>query len=635
MAAPARRTSSRRNLIAVGMVAVAAIVAAVWWQVAPSTKPAKVPTTAQREGRTPGAMRLIDGKWQRIDPRDPRIGGGFVIPRTADGMVRVEGKVYELGSAKTSSVSGVEVVFSGSAGEATTMSDADGHYHVDLEPGSYRAFVRGDGVLSIGPRVDDRLPTAPQPGVAGLPDDQLASALVLVEDQRGIDLPVVRGGTITGKVVDRSGRPIRGAVVRAMGAPVRPVLGTDLAETTADGTFHLDVPAGNYRLQASHSSFAGVPDDDATFVQVEVGDNVQRDLTLVAGCVIEGRVMVAGGAASSDGAIEKQWGASDEEFAPAGTIAADGTFRWTTTETTDVVLRAWPWKSPPTTSRKFACQEGARYRDVVFTVPDRAPDMAGVVVTADGKPARFAFLDITALSPGGINQQERADADGRWGIFAMPPGDYRIQVFVADGGVVNETVTSPRTDIRLVLGGVGSITGTIAGIDNGSFTLELAGCDDGAGRLDRVRRQLVVPVHAGRYRIDGVPACGQSVIARSPDRERSESVTVEAGGVARLDLDLGARKKKLVTGVVTGPDGARVQDATVTAAYGDDSARTTTDANGWFSIETYAGEGIYAYKRDMQAFAMVGEADVPEERVDLQLAGDVRTFDDVIEGDSP
>jgi hypothetical protein len=616
MAAPAHR---RRGLLVAGVAVVAAIAALLWWRFggdpAQSAAPAK--PAALRADREPGVMRLIDGTWQRVDPRDPR--AGITIPsRVADGMVRVEGKVYELD--KAIAVVGVEVVFSGSTGEATTMTDTDGRYRVDLEPGTYRAFVRGDGVLSIGPRLDDRLPAPPQPGVAGLPDDQIAPALTLVEDQRGIDLPVVRGGTISGKVVDAGGRPIRGAVVRAIGSPIRPVLGTDLAETGADGSYRLDVPVGGYRLEAAHPAYAGIAEsDDTAFVAVDVGRDTERDLTLIAGCVIEGKVVLARGGPAADGAIEKQFGPTGNDFAPAGKIDADGGFRWTTTDPQDVVLRAWPWKSPPSESRSFACKDGARFSGVVFTVPDRDPDIAGVVVSADGKPVPFAFLDITALTAGGLNQQERADADGRWGVYAMPPGDYRIQVFVPEGGVVNTIVTAPVSGLELRLSGVGSIAGAVKGIDTGSFTLELGGCDDGSGRNDRVRRTIVVPVRAGNYRVDGIPACAQPVVAHGLDRQQVDGVTVEANGVAKLDLDLSPRKRKTITGVVTGPDGMPVEGATVTAAYGDDAARDETDAAGRFSIQTYAGEGIYAYKGSMQAFAMVGEADVPEERVDLRI----------------
>jgi hypothetical protein len=489
--------------------------------------------------------------------------------------------------------------------------------------------VRGDGVLSVGPRIDDRLPSPPLPGVAGLPDDQIAPILAVFEDQRGIDLPVVRGGTIAGKVTDGAGHPISGAVVRAFGAPVRPVLGTDLAETDSDGTYKLEVPTGGYRLEASHPSFAGVPDsDDNAFVAVDAGQDVTRDLTLASGCMIEGKIVLARGGVSRDGAIERKFGPTDDDFAPAGKIAADGSFRWTTTEPGEVVLRAWPWKAPPSESRRFECKEGARFTGVVFTVPDRAPDIAGVVVTVDGKPVPFAFLDITALSAQGINQQERADADGKWGVFAMPAGEYRIQVFVGDAGVVNQVVSAPVTDVRLVLSGTGAIAGTVKGIDTGSFTLELGGCDDGSGRDDRVRRQVVVPVRNGTYRVEGVPACSQAVTSHGPDRTQIDAVVVEAGGVAKLDLDLAPRKRKQITGVVTGPDGAPVEGATVTAAYGDEAARAETDARGRYTIETYAGEGIYAYKHDMQAFAMVGEADVPEERVDIRLDHASGDYDD-------
>jgi hypothetical protein len=616
---------SRQRLIALLAVLVTVIAVIAWQRGGGPTagKPAAGAEPAAAGSKRPlGVMRRIDGKWVRIAPNDPRAG---VVGPTPDGMVRVEGKVYELD--KTDAVPGVEVVFSGASGEATTMTDLTGRYRLDVEPGAYRAFVRGDSVLSIGPRIDDRLPSTPQAGVAGVPDDQIATSLVLREDEHGIDLPVVRGGTVTGRVVDGSGRPVASAVVRALGSVVRPVLGTDLAETDGDGRFRLDLPVGTYALEASHDRFAGVDQVNRDpLVQVEAGRDATIEIVMVLGCVVEGRVLTASGTPSGDGALERKFGASDLEFGPTGKIDADGTFRWTTTTEGEVTLRAWPWKSTHSGARTFACRDGARFSDVVFQIPNTGPDMSGTVVMADGTPARFAFLDIFALGPDGINQQERADADGNWGVFAMPPGEYRISVFVPDGGVVTQTITSPASNIRLVLGGTGSIAGKVAGIDDGSFTMELGGCDDGVGREDRVRRQVVVPIRGGTYRVDTVPACAQTIIARAPTRERTESVTVAAGGVTDLDLDLGPRRKKRVTGIVS-DDRGPVEGALVTAAYGDDQARAETDSRGWYEIETYAGEGIYAYRGSAQAFATVGEADVPEERVDLRL-GNEEEFDD-------
>lgn len=624
-----------RKAVLVGIAVVVAIAAAVIWLGSGGSGGASAagdrgaPRTATTH-RAPGVMRFIDGTWQRVDPRDPR---AKVVPRTPNGMVRVAGQVYE--GDHTHGVAGVEVVFSGFTGEATTMSDGDGRYALDVTPGPYRAFVRGDDVLSVGPRVHDRLPSPPQPGVAGVPDDQVAPVLMLAEDQNGIDLAVVRGGTIVGKVVDRAGKPIAGAVVRAVGGDgMRPVLGSDLSETDTDGAYRLELPAGGYRLEASHDRYAGVDDGDGTItgIFVEPGQQMEQDLVLVSGCVIEGKVLLASGAPSGDGALEKQWGATDDDFGPTGKIDSDGHFRWTTTEAAPIVLRAWPWKSPPTQPRRFDCRDGARYRDVVFTVPDREPDMAGVVVTADGQPARYAFLDITALSGGGINQQERADGDGAWGVYAMPPGDYRIRVFVPDAGVVTETVTSPRRDIRLVLGGTGAIAGKTTGLDAGSFTLELGVCDDDGG--DRTHRVVVVPVHNGTYRIDGIPACDQAVIARAPEHEIEQRVTVPVGGVATLDLNLAPRIHKHLEGTVTGPDGNPVQGAVVAMTYADNDG-AVTDASGHFDLDVVSGEGVYATKGDnLRGFIQVGDAAVPVEHVDIHLA-EVTIDDQLLEGDEP
>jgi hypothetical protein len=616
MAAPARSPPRRRRALVGGAIAVAVVAVVVWWQVGEAGGGGRAPVSASRPAagpRKPGVLRWIDGAWQRVDPRDPR---ARLVAPVADGMVRVEGMVYE--GDRTRPVAGVEVVFSGPAGEETTMADGAGHYQLDVKRGWYRAFVRGDGVLSVGPRVDDRLPSPPVPGVAGVPDDQVAPSLVLVEDQHGIDLAVVRSALIAGRVTDRAGHPIAGAVVRARGdgGALRPVLGSDFAETESDGTYRLEVPASSYILEASHDRFAGL-DGNYIAVSVAPGDRIERDLTLVAGCVVEGKVLLASGVPSGDGALERQWGSDENNFGPTGKVDADGSFRWATTEEDTIVLRAWPWKSTHSESRRFDCREGARYSGVTFTIPNAGPDMAGVVVDADGQPARYAYLDITALSPGGLNQQERADGDGEWGVYAMPPGDYQIDVFTPDGGVVRQIVTSPRQDIRLVLGGTGSIAGK-AGFDAGSFTLALGGCDD-IGRGDRLRRHRVVPVHNGTYRVDGIPACTQTIEARTLDREQLVSVTVPAGGIATADLNLAPRIKKRVVGVVLGPDGSPVEGATVTPPYAD-SVGAVTDSAGRFQIETYGGEGLSAYKGAMQGFAMVGDADVPVEHVEIRLS---------------
>jgi hypothetical protein len=111
----------------------------------------------------------------------------------------------------------------------------------------------------------------------------------------------------------------------------------------------------------------------------------------------------------------------------------------------------------------------------------------------------------------------------------------------------------------------------------------------------------------------------QSVEAETLDREQIVSVSVPAGGITTVDLNLAPRVKKRVVGMVYDPDGRPIEGATVTPPYAD-NVGAVTDASGRFELDTFGGEGLTAYKSGMQGFAMVGDADVPVERVEIHLS---------------
>ncbi|MDQ3296534.1 MAG: carboxypeptidase regulatory-like domain-containing protein [Myxococcota bacterium] len=463
---------------------------------------------------------------------------GAQIPRIApardDGMVSITGTILEVGSGAP--VPAVEVVFRSSAGEESTTADKDGTYHLEVPAGMYRAFVRDDAVLSVGRMDRVRLPGLPTAETAGVPDEALMPLVVATRDADGVDLSVIRGGALEGRVVDGSGRPVANAVLRAVGDIVRPTLGTDIVETSDDGVFVMRLPAGQYRLDASHARFAGVADGGQ--ITIESGSTIRTEVTLVPGCVIAGRIVGLGGRATNDGAIERQWGSTAFEFAPTGTIESDGTFRWATTDEVDVVLRAWPWMSPPSESKVFSCRSGARYENVVFTIPDRQPDIAGVLRDHAGAPVPFANLDLAPLDHGGIAQQERTDAEGRFGVFHMPAGRYTITAHAHGRGVVSTTITSPRVGLELALSGTGRLEGTTALLENGSFELVLGAClDDGTVSLPRDHR--LVSVVDSRFTVDDVPACDLKFVALRRGDARSGRAIVPAGGVAQIEIGFG------------------------------------------------------------------------------------------------
>ena len=542
------------------------------------------------------------------------------VPDDPDRDVIIAGTIVD---ARTGApVPNVEVVFRNETGEETVMAAADGRYKIEIARGRYHAFVRDESVLSVGRPDNSRLPSLPSAEVAGVPDEGLMPIVVAARDAEAVDLSVTRGGAILGQVVDLRGAPIAGAVVRARGGAWRPALGTDVAETDSAGRFSLHLPAGAYALEATHERYAGVA-DSSTRVNLIAGARVASTLTLTAGCVIAGRVLDARGNPSGDGAIEKRWGTTDLEFGPTGRVESDGTFRWVTTEELDVTLRAWPWKSPPSTSRTFSCRDGARFTNVVFQLQDRTPDIEGTLVDENGAPVPFAFVDFAPQSPGGIGQQERTDAEGRWQVFSMPSGQYRISASAAGHGVTVATVTAPARDVALQLGGVGRIEGTTTLLANGTFELTDVTCADaqrGRGGIRLAQQHRLVQVTAGHFTIDDLPAC--NVWARATWRDQNVRLDVEvpANGTATVELELGPPRAKTVRGTVRDEDGRPVPDALVTAAYkADRNTLTRTDGTGRYSLQTFSGATINVEAQGSSGMATVGQANVDEEQVDVTL----------------
>ncbi|MBA3539774.1 MAG: carboxypeptidase regulatory-like domain-containing protein [Deltaproteobacteria bacterium] len=543
-----------------------------------------------------------------------RSGSLAFTPQDTDGVV-VSGTVIDVET--NTPVGGVEVVFRSPAGEESTTSNADGTYRIRMPEGIYRAFVRDDLVLSVGRPDHVRLLPAPSAETAGVPDEALMPLVMANSDVDGMDLSVLRGGTVIGRVVDPAGRPIAGAVLRTRGNGLRPTLGTDTAESDADGHFELRIPAGFYGIDANHPRFAGVTDSSG--IRVMPGDRTELTLTLAAGCVISGHVYAANGQPSGDGAMERRWGDGSLQFGPSGRVEADGSFRWVTLTEETVTLRAWPWKSPPSDTKEFTCKDGARFTNVAFRLPDQRPDIEGVLVDHAGAPVPFGFVDLTPLDPDGIGQQERTDAEGRWHVYSMPAGRYRITAQATDKGVVAATVTSPSSGQRLQLGGTGRLAGTTTTLVSGSFEVALESCTLDDTPIPIAKQRRLVAVTAGRFELDNVPACELMFMASWHGKVTVGQTLVPADGVAQVTVDIGPAHAKTVRGRVLESDGKPAADVIITASFDDNSLTARTDANGNYTLRTFSGASLYVAKGDAQGFGQVGMANIDEEQLDLQL----------------
>jgi len=553
------------------------------------------------------------------------------------GTVRVSGTVRDSDSGNP--IPDAEVVFASPAGESSGLCGDDGTYQVDLRPGFYRAFARAEGYVTVGSPPVERTPRQPDVTSIGAPRGDLAPVVGLFRDQVGVDMQMRAGAEVFGTLFDDAGRPVAAAVIRASHRDNRStgaslVLGTDMDETTLDGSFRLQVPAGRVTLEAFHADYAGLAFSPDNSLYVAPGDRVRVDLTLTEGCIISGQVVDSFGQPVSEGSLEARiGGVPPNDWAPIGGIDAEGRFRYATTELGRFDLRAWPWKSPPSEPQTIDCSEAGRHDDVVFEVPFADPDLDGVILSADGLPIANAFVDLFPLALSGMAQQERADDAGSWSFFALPPGPYHLTAYVPGQGVAARRVTVPARGLELVLSGTGALAGQVRGIRDGSFTLVVERCqprtDEGApAQLDDVSMPpstILVPVENGEYRVEGLPACPMSARAATPYRTVWLTTEVKAGDTSTLDLDLRQPRSKRIFGSVTGAGSTALPDVSVLRMPESGTSRRATDfaitdQTGRYEMRAYSGDRlIFATANGRRAAVTVSWDDVAEERVDVEL----------------
>lgn len=560
-----------------------------------------------------------------------------VQPTAAPATLSVSGSVIDRDTLEP--VADVEVVLRGDHGDITSRSGADGVFELAVARGTYRAFVRDARVMTVGLQGRTRLRREPVAKLAGAPDEMLMPVIEISGDTSGLELPVTVGAMINGVVTDPDGEPLGDVVIHAValesalsitrpavGPPIarraapRPVLGTDTVISDASGRFVLRVPAGRYELVASHPDYAGV--GGIAEFELDAGGRIEPTLTLDKGCIISGRVVGVADALPHDGAIETHL-AFGGDFGPSGRVNSDGTFRWTTTEEADLVLRAWPWKSAPSPGKSFSCRDGKRFTDVVLRVGNAKPDIAGTIVDASGEPVPLAFIDIQPIDFATGGQQERADARGEWHVYHMPGGRSQVTAAAPGRGIVTQMVFGPKEDLRLQLSGTGRIAGTTTEIVEGSFELTFHHCGPRDGSIELEEDARLVVVRGGRFSIDRVPACALTFSARWRDRTIARSVVVEPERTAYVELDLGGGREKSIHGTVRDTEGNPVANARVTALVDNQEAQSVrTDGDGHFTMQTQSGAQLVAGNGKRVGRATVGRANVPSEQVDVTLDAD-------------
>jgi protocatechuate 3,4-dioxygenase beta subunit len=323
------------------------------------------------------------------------------------------------------------------------------------------------------------------------PDDHYLKKPLMLElaagERKEIRVVVERGGEIHGDVKDETGKPVKGASVRARSKKQWGDWRKNRTYTRDDGTFELKgVRPGKYRMRASTETLRvlrkpGAKDEDVHGEPVTVHAGRISRVHLVVESQdgkISGRVVDQQKNPVPDAYV----GANREKEAP-GTAkgAARRSMRWTW-ETRPVITDAdgkfeirglTPGRYTLRAYRKGggeAVAENVEVGSKVTLEIKTTGTISGTVTAPAGPPPRFFSIAIRDYKTGYRREERFFETSGEWVVRDLPEGEFVVTVDSPEG-TANETVDlaegQKKENVRLVLEARVTLTGTVVAMDTG------------------------------------------------------------------------------------------------------------------------------------------------------------------------
>lgn len=439
------------------------------------------------------------------------------------------------------------------------------------------------------------------------------------ERKSGIVLTIPSGVAITGRVIDRNGKPVAGAEVQAMETTGgggnnfgrRMIVNAlrqrddEQIKTAADGTFSTRVKEGTYDFGFKAGGFA-----PKSLRAVHVTSNSRPlEVTLDPGVEISGRVTRGG--AGVEGVrvnVFGEGGTSSDMTGPDGTFRiadlSPGQFMLSAIKNDEFIQQIRP-ATAPATDVNIDIPAGGRITGHVADKTTRQPVTAfdaGVSTPRGGG-------GMTVMLPPAM--RHFTNDDGSFVLENVPPG--QTQVVVNAPGYTstklpNINVEDGKTipDLEVDMDHGVRVTGHVTGPDGSALPGVSVRLDMTGGRIMNLAMQnnAAMTDANGDFTMDALePGDKTFAFSLSGYQTTQKSVTL-SDAETRVDAQLSSGTR--VAGSVVTDAGVPVGDASVTAQSAADAGfgmrSTRTDASGNFEFEGLT-PGRYTFRASKTGFA--------------------------------
>jgi protocatechuate 3,4-dioxygenase beta subunit len=425
------------------------------------------------------------------------------------------------------------------------------------------------------------------------------------ERKSGVVLTIPSGVAVTGRVVDKDGKPIAEASVvtaeatefsgnmlrRMVNLGAQRERGDDVVKTAKDGAFSLRLKEGAYDFVFKREGLAM-----KTVRAVRVNSTTKPiEVTLEPGAEITGRVTRNG--AGIEGVRVSTFG---ENGQASTETAADGSFRLTDLTPGQMMLNAMKEEEFIQQVRPVT----APATEVNIEIPPGGRVSGHVVDKTTKQPVKSFQAGISTPRGGGgmvillpPAMRNFTTDDGTFVLENVPAGQTQIVVNApgyTTARVPNVNVEEGKniSDIEVEMDHGVRVVGHVTGPDGAALPGVAVRLDMMGGRVMRpgpMQNQSAITDGNGDYSIDALELGDKTfVFSRSGYLTTQKSATL-SGTETRVDAQLGSGTR--VSGVVVTEAGVPVPDAGVnatTAGYVGPTPSTVTDANGAFTLEGLA-----------------------------------------------